>query len=86
MVLAPTRELAQQVNAVTMDYSRIMNRNTACIFGGGSRQSQELILKGGVDICIATPGRILDFLAAGTTDLNKCSYLVLDEADRMVSL
>ena len=86
MILTPTRELAQQVNSVTLEYAQMMNRHTSCIFGGSSRTAQELILKGGTDICIATPGRILDFLAAGTTDLNKCTYLVLDEADRMVRI
>lgn len=65
---------------VTLDYAPMMQRKSTVLFGGASRANQEIILRQGVDICVATPGRLLDFLAAGVTDLSHCSYLVLDEA------
>lgn len=79
LVLTPTRELAQQVDKVSREYAPSMQRNTVCLFGGVSRVSQEISLRGGVDICISTPGRLLDFLSVGATNLSHCSYLVLDE-------
>jgi superfamily II DNA/RNA helicase len=86
LVLAPTRELAQQVEKVAREYAPIMQRNTVCLFGGVSRINQEISLRGGVDICISTPGRLLDFLAAGATNLSHCSYLVLDEVRMTILL
>jgi superfamily II DNA/RNA helicase len=64
----------------------MMQRNSTCLFGGVPRSNQEIILRQGIDICVATPGRLLDFLAAGVTSLSHCSYLVLDEADRMLDM
>ena len=86
MVLAPTRELAQQIHSVTLEYGPMMQRSSTCLFGGVSKQGQEVILNRGVDICISTPGRLLDFLACGVTSLSRCTYLVLDEADRMLDM
>lgn len=86
LVLLPTRELAQQVEEVARDYCRVMNLSLTCCFGGASKGPQGNDLRRGVDICIATPGRLLDFLEAGTTNMLHCSYLVLDEADRMLDM
>lgn len=86
LVLLPTRELAQQVEEVAKNYCKLMNLNLICCFGGASKHPQANKLKYGVDICIATPGRLLDFLESGTTNMNRCSYLVLDEADRMLDM
>lgn len=86
LVLAPTRELAQQIQTVANDFgSNAYVRNT-CIFGGAPRSKQANDLERGVEIVIATPGRLLDFLQGGTTNLRRCTYLVLDEADRMLDM
>lgn len=86
LVLAPTRELAQQIQQVANDYgSGSLVRNT-CIFGGAGRGPQARDLQRGCEIVIATPGRLIDFLESGTTNLQRCTYLVLDEADRMLDM
>ncbi|XP_034483746.1 ATP-dependent RNA helicase p62-like [Drosophila innubila] len=86
LVLAPTRELAQQIQSVAIDFgSNAYVRNT-CIFGGAPRSKQANDLERGVEIVIATPGRLLDFLQGGVTNLRRCTYLVLDEADRMLDM
>ena len=56
------------------------------VFGGSNRRFQALKLQQGVDIVVATPGRLLDFLESETTSLERCTYLVLDEADRMLDM
>ncbi|XP_017781503.1 PREDICTED: DEAD-box ATP-dependent RNA helicase 20-like isoform X2 [Nicrophorus vespilloides] len=86
LVLAPTRELAQQIQKVARDLGQTtMIRNT-CIFGGSPKGPQARDLERGVEIVIATPGRLIDFLEKGTTNLTRCTYLVLDEADRMLDM
>ncbi|CAG9816324.1 unnamed protein product [Phaedon cochleariae] len=86
LILAPTRELAQQIQKVAHDFGQsTMIRNT-CIFGGSPKGPQARDLERGVEIVIATPGRLIDFLEKGTTNLAKCTYLVLDEADRMLDM
>lgn len=86
LILAPTRELAQQIQKVAHDFgSTTMIRNT-CIFGGSPKGPQARDLERGVEIVIATPGRLIDFLEKGTTNLHRCTYLVLDEADRMLDM
>jgi superfamily II DNA/RNA helicase len=86
LVLAPTRELAQQIQQVARDFgTSSMIRNT-CIFGGAPKGPQARDLERGVEIVIATPGRLIDFLERGTTNLRRCTYLVLDEADRMLDM
>jgi len=86
LILAPTRELAQQIQTVAQDFgSSSMIRNT-CIFGGAPKGPQARDLERGVEIVIATPGRLIDFLEKGTTNLRRCTYLVLDEADRMLDM
>ncbi|NP_001079703.1 DEAD-box helicase 5 S homeolog [Xenopus laevis] len=86
LVLAPTRELAQQVQQVAAEYGRACRLRTTCIYGGAPKGPQIRDLERGVEICIATPGRLIDFLEAGKTNLNRCTYLVLDEADRMLDM
>ncbi|XP_044269054.1 DEAD-box ATP-dependent RNA helicase 20-like isoform X2 [Tribolium madens] len=86
LILAPTRELAQQIQKVAHEFgSTTMVRNT-CIFGGSPKGPQARDLERGVEIVIATPGRLIDFLEKGTTNLQRCTYLVLDEADRMLDM
>lgn len=84
--MAPTRELAQQVQKVAFQFSRHARVGTACVYGGASRYHQLRELQNGAEICIATPGRLLDFLESGDINLTRCTYLVLDEADRMLDM
>uniref|UniRef100_A0A3Q2YRA6 RNA helicase n=1 Tax=Hippocampus comes TaxID=109280 RepID=A0A3Q2YRA6_HIPCM len=86
LVLAPTRELAQQVQQVAADYGKSSRIKTTCVYGGAPKGPQIRDLERGVEICIATPGRLIDFLEAGKTNLRRCTYLVLDEADRMLDM
>uniref|UniRef100_A0A8D0GFC1 Probable ATP-dependent RNA helicase DDX5 n=1 Tax=Sphenodon punctatus TaxID=8508 RepID=A0A8D0GFC1_SPHPU len=86
LVLAPTRELAQQVQQVAAEYSRACRLKSTCIYGGAPKGPQIRDLERGVEICIATPGRLIDFLEVGKTNLRRCTYLVLDEADRMLDM
>ncbi|XP_058835248.1 uncharacterized protein LOC131692296 [Topomyia yanbarensis] len=88
LVLAPTRELAQQIQTVVRDFgihSKPQIRYT-CIFGGALKGPQVRDLERGVEVVIATPGRLIDFLERGITNLRRCTYLVLDEADRMLDM
>ncbi|KAM6914469.1 putative ATP-dependent RNA helicase DDX17 isoform 2-T2 [Lycodopsis pacificus] len=86
LVLAPTRELAQQVQQVACDYGKSSRIKSTCVYGGAPKGPQIRDLERGVEICIATPGRLIDFLEAGKTNLRRCTYLVLDEADRMLDM
>ncbi|ETN66582.1 DEAD box ATP-dependent RNA helicase [Anopheles darlingi] len=86
LVLAPTRELAQQIKQVSDDFGRRMGVHNTCVFGGAAKYPQENDLRRGVEIVIATPGRLIDFLERETTNLRRCTYLVLDEADRMLDM
>ncbi|KAI6234098.1 Helicase ATP-binding domain-containing protein [Aphelenchoides fujianensis] len=86
LVLSPTRELAQQVADVARDFCRSLGLKIACLYGGGDKIRQRSDMRFGVDLCIATPGRFLEFLREGTVQLARCSYVVLDEADRMLEL
>ncbi|CAB1344898.1 unnamed protein product [Coregonus sp. 'balchen'] len=86
LVLAPTRELAQQVQQVAAEYGRASRLKSVCVYGGAPKGPQIRDLERGVEICIATPGRLIDFLEAGKTNLRRCTYLVLDEADRMLDM
>lgn len=79
LILAPTRELAQQIQAVVNDFGSSARISNTCIFGGAPKGSQARDLERGVDIVIATPGRLIDFLERGVTSLARCTYLVLDE-------
>ncbi|XP_075689681.1 putative ATP-dependent RNA helicase DDX17 isoform X1 [Rhinoderma darwinii] len=86
LVLAPTRELAQQVQQVADEYGKSSRLKSTCIYGGAPKGPQIRDLERGVEICIATPGRLIDFLETGKTNLRRCTYLVLDEADRMLDM
>ncbi|GAA5824426.1 hypothetical protein JCM5353_005033 [Sporobolomyces roseus] len=86
LILAPTRELATQILRECRALSRGGEIKSACAYGGVSRTTQMMEIQSGVDILIATPGRLLDFLSAREVTLKRCTYFVLDEADRMVHL
>ncbi|XP_037545631.1 probable ATP-dependent RNA helicase DDX17 [Nematolebias whitei] len=86
LVLAPTRELAQQVQQVAYDYGKSSRIKSTCVYGGAPKGPQLRDLERGVEICIATPGRLIDYLESGKTNLRRCTYLVLDEADRMLDM
>ncbi|XP_022184494.1 DEAD-box ATP-dependent RNA helicase 20 [Nilaparvata lugens] len=86
LILAPTRELAQQIQSVAHDFGGTSSIRNTCIFGGAPKGPQAKDLERGVEIVIATPGRLIDFLERGTTNLKRCTYLVLDEADRMLDM
>ncbi|OQV19386.1 putative ATP-dependent RNA helicase DDX17 [Hypsibius exemplaris] len=86
LVLAPTRELAVQCEEVAKTFGRHAGVRSCCVYGGAPRHGQVRDLSNGVEICIATPGRLLDFLESGKTNLARCTYLVLDEADRMLDM
>merc|ERR1719145_530925 len=84
--MAPTRELAMQIQTEVQKFTSGTGiRCTAC-FGGVSRYGQASDLRRGVEIAIATPGRLLDFLESGVTNLKRVTYLCLDEADRMLDM
>ena len=86
LVLTPTRELAAQVAESIRDYGQFLPFRTSVIFGGVSINTQIARLRKGVDIVVATPGRLLDHMQQGTIDLTKIEILVLDEADRMLDM
>ena len=86
LVLTPTRELAAQVGESIRDYGKYLPFRTATIFGGVSINTQFAKLKKGVDVIVATPGRLLDHLQQKSIDLSKIEILVLDEADRMLDM
>ncbi|XP_023163504.2 ATP-dependent RNA helicase p62 isoform X2 [Drosophila hydei] len=86
LVLAPTRELAQQIQQVATEFGSSSYVRNTCVFGGAPKGGQMRDLQRGCEIVIATPGRLIDFLSAGATNLKRCTYLVLDEADRMLDM
>jgi len=86
LVLTPTRELAAQVGASMIDYGVGLHLKTAIIFGGVGINPQISALRRGVDILVATPGRLLDHAGQRTVDLSGIEILILDEADRMLDM
>lgn len=86
LVLAPTRELAGQIKDSFRDYGKYSKLRTAVIFGGVNQNKQVNQLMAGVDILVATPGRLLDLMNQGHVSLSKISHFVLDEADRMLDM
>ena len=86
LILAPTRELATQVAQSVEVYGKYLPFKSAVIFGGVGINPQKAILKKGVDIITATPGRLLDLVSQDCLDLSKVEFLVLDEADRMLDM
>ncbi|KAJ6638339.1 putative ATP-dependent RNA helicase DDX43 [Pseudolycoriella hygida] len=85
LVIAPTRELAQQIEKEVGKY-QFRGMRAVCVYGGGDRRSQMISVQKGVEIVIATPGRLNDLVHANVIDVNAITYLVLDEADRMLDL
>ncbi len=86
LVLTPTRELAAQVGESVRDYGKHLPFHTAVIYGGVSINTQISRLRKGVDVIVATPGRLLDLLQQRVVDLSAVEVLVLDEADRMLDM
>jgi ATP-dependent RNA helicase RhlE len=86
LVLVPTRELAAQVGESVETYGRHLHQRSAVIFGGVKINPQIAALKRGVDVLVATPGRLLDHVQQRTLDLSHVEILVLDEADRMLDM
>jgi ATP-dependent RNA helicase RhlE len=86
LVLTPTRELAQQVEDFITGYGRFTSIQSLAVFGGVSMENQLKRLRRGVDIVVATPGRLIDHLNRRTADLSRVEVLVLDEADRMFDM
>ncbi|SFC96582.1 DEAD/DEAH box helicase [Pseudoalteromonas denitrificans] len=86
LVLTPTRELAQQVFKSFETYAQFTPLKSAIAYGGVSIKMQVKAIKEGVDILVATPGRLFDHIVNGTVDLSQVEYLVFDEADRMLDM
>jgi len=86
LVLAPTRELAVQIQTEITKFGKSSRIRNTCVYGGVPKGPQIRDLSRGVEVCIATPGRLIDMLEAGRTNLRRVTYLVLDEADRMLDM
>ena len=86
LMMCPTRELASQIHDNIEQYARHLDIRSMAMFGGVSQRPQEKILRRGVDILVATPGRLLDLISQGYVDLSYVQFLVLDEADRMLDM
>ncbi|GAB4813419.1 hypothetical protein N2152v2_000465 [Parachlorella kessleri] len=86
LVIAPTRELALQINAVLEEAGEKCGITSVCVYGGVPKKEQMQALRKGAAIVVATPGRLEDLLSDGACKLDEVSYLVLDEADRMLDL
>mmetsp|Transcript_92551 Transcript_92551/g.287963 ORF Transcript_92551/g.287963 Transcript_92551/m.287963 type:complete len:500 (+) Transcript_92551:71-1570(+) len=86
LVMAPTRELAVQIQEEANRFGRSSKIKNTCCYGGTPRSAQSRDLRDGVEVVIATPGRLIDFLENGDTNLKRVTYLVLDEADRMLDM
>jgi len=86
LVLTPTRELAAQVYANVKEYSEFLNIRSAVIFGGVNQKPQVATIRQGIDILVATPGRLIDLNSQGLLSLRRIEILVLDEADRMLDM
>ncbi|XP_052182630.1 DEAD-box ATP-dependent RNA helicase 20 [Diospyros lotus] len=86
LVLAPTRELAVQIQEETLKFGSRASIRSTCIYGGAPKGPQIRDLQRGVEIIIATPGRLIDMLETQHTNLRRVTYLVLDEADRMLDM
>ncbi len=86
LILTPTRELAIQIEENFQAYGQHLKLKSLVIFGGVKQHQQEQQIKKGVDILIATPGRLLDFIAQGIIKINQLEIFVLDEADRMLDM
>jgi ATP-dependent RNA helicase RhlE len=86
LILVPTRELAEQVLVSAKDYGRHCQAKAAAVYGGVAMGPQTRALRAGVDIIVATPGRLLDHIQRGNVNSSNLEVLVLDEADRMLDM
>ena len=86
LVVTPTRELAAQVRESAVTYGRNLNLKSTAIYGGTSVRNQKKVLRQGIDILVATPGRLLDLYNQKSIDFSKVEVLVLDEADQMLDM
>ncbi|CAJ0745770.1 4608_t:CDS:2 [Entrophospora sp. SA101] len=86
LILAPTRELAIQIQQECTKFGRSSRIKNTCVYGGVPKGPQARELSAGVEVCIATPGRLIDMLETRKTNLRRVTYLVLDEADRMLDM
>src|SRR5262245_56196570 len=87
LILTPTRELCQQVYQEARRYARAASLKVACVYGGADKLEQFKELRhGAVAILVATPGRLIDMIHMKATHLQGVSYVVLDEADRMLDM
>ena len=86
LIITPTRELAIQIGESFSTYGRYTNIRNTVIFGGVKQHPQEVALRKGVDVLVATPGRLLDLINQGIISLKHIEYFVLDEADRMLDM
>ncbi|MFK5882642.1 MAG: DEAD/DEAH box helicase [Sulfurospirillum sp.] len=86
LILTPTRELAAQVGESVKTYGKYLPLKSSIVFGGVGINPQISTLRGGLDILVATPGRLLDHVSQRTVDLSHVEYLILDEADRMLDM
>ena len=86
LILAPTRELALQIFAAIKSYGRHLSMRHAVVIGGVAQRGQVEALRRGVDILVATPGRLLDLVNQRRADLGRCEVLIIDEADRMLDM
>src|SRR5690348_1040363 len=86
LILAPTRELAIQVEEAIREYGKYTNLRSTCVYGGVDIRQQLAIVRSGVEILVATPGRLLDHVEQKSIHLGQVEILVLDEADRMLDM
>ena len=86
LILCPTRELADQIHKSTKLYGKYLNIRTTVVYGGVSINSQKASMKKGVDILVATPGRLLDLISQKIVSFKSLEFFVLDEADRMLDM
>ena len=86
LILAPTRELAVQIQQECTKFGKSSRIRNTAIYGGAPKGPQVRDLSQGVEICVATPGRLIDMLESGRTNLKRVTYLVMDEADRMLDM
>ncbi|VDD82848.1 unnamed protein product [Mesocestoides corti] len=86
LIMAPSRELAQQIEEETVKFGAPLGIKTVAVIGGISKEDQALKLRMGAEIVIGTPGRLVDVLESRYIVLNQCTYVVLDEADKMIDM
>merc|ERR1719195_2517354 len=86
LILVPTRELAMQIYTEAKKFGKVYDVSVVCAYGGGSKWEQSKGFESGAEIAIATPGRMIDMIKMKVTNLQRVTYLVLDEADRMFDM